>query len=110
MLKSESGDVRGERFLVGAAQGLPLGWSVLTKDKAGEALRDEKLLPDMVDTTAATSGAQEFPEAASRRISFSGVSSEKASRGRSLSFPFSSSFSRFTWSVFKPTWSLRQRE
>ena len=37
---------------------------------------------------------QKFPEAASRRISFSSVRSETAFRSRS--FSFSSSFSRFT--------------
>ena len=41
------------------------------------------------------------------RISFSSVRSETAFRSRS--FSFSSSFSRFTWSVFRPPYSLRHR-
>ncbi|RHZ92315.1 hypothetical protein D1122_19875 [Cereibacter sphaeroides] len=44
---------------------------------------------------------------ASRRISFSSVRSDTAFRSRS--FSFSSSFSRFTWSDFRPPNSLRQR-
>ena len=60
----------------------------------GEPLRHAELLHDVIDTRTATGGAQKFPEAASRRISFSSVRSETAFRSRS--FSFSSSFSRFT--------------
>jgi len=69
----------------------------VSEHATGEPLRDAELLPDVIDAGTAAGGAQKFPEAASRRISFSSVKSDTAFRSRS--FSFSSSFSRFTWLV-----------
>ena len=80
---------------------------MLTENATGKPFRDTELLPDMIDTSTTAGGAQKFPETASRRISFSSVRSDTAFQSRS--FSFSSSFRRFTWFVFKPPFSLRQR-
>jgi hypothetical protein len=66
-----------------------------------------ELRHDVLDAATTAGGAQKFPEAASRKISFSSVRSETAFRSRS--FSFSSSFRRFTWSDFCPPNSLRYR-
>ena len=73
---------------------------MLPEHAAGKPFRDIELLPDMIDASTAAGGAQKFPEAASRRISFSSVRSDTAFRSRS--FSFSSSLSRLTWSAFNP--------
>jgi hypothetical protein len=75
---------------------LSRGRALLAENLADEALRHGELRHDMVDATAAVSGAQKFPEAASFRTSFSSVRSDTAFRNRL--FSFSSSFRRFTWS------------
>ena len=94
-------DRRDETLLVGtASRDHPLGRSVLGENAAGEAFRDLELLRDTVDTRTAEGGAQKFPEAASRKISFSSVRSDTTFRSRS--FSFSSSFSRLTWFFFSP--------
>ena len=84
-----------QRLLVGTpARNLLLGRSILAENAAGKPLRDLDLLPDMIDTRTSAGWAQKFPEAASRRISFSSVRSDTDLRSRS--FSFSNSFSRFT--------------
>ncbi len=60
---------------------------MLPESATGEPFRDLELLPDVLDAATAAGGAQKFPEAASRRISFSSVRSETAFRSRSFSFP-----------------------
>src|SRR5690606_18421426 len=105
---SEPDDVGGQRLFIGPALRLfALGRTMLAENLAGKPLRDGELRHDTIDATATASGAQKFcircpsgPEAASFRISFSSVRSETALRSRS--FSFSSSFSRFTWSPFRP--------
>jgi hypothetical protein len=88
-------DVGGQRRLVSTSLGrLPLRRAMLPQNPTCQALGEAKLRGDMLGTAAAASGAQKFPEAASRRISFSSVRSETAFRSRS--FSFSRSFSRFT--------------
>src|SRR5690606_23569067 len=110
-------DVLGQLLLVvPAARNTPLRGAMLPKHEAYPALRHalRQNRANMVDAGTATRGAQKFcircpsgPEAASFRISFSSVRSETALRSRS--FSFSSSFSRFTWSPFRPPNSLRHR-
>src|SRR5690606_37881275 len=105
---SKPDDISRQRILIGSAMRLlALGRAVLAENLAGKALRHGELRHDMVDAPPATGGAQKFPEAASFRISFSSVRSDTALRSRS--FSCSSSFSRFTWSPFRPPNSLRQR-
>ena len=88
-------DVGGQHRIVGPSRRrLALRRTMLAQSPAGEALRDIERRHDVIDATAATGGAQKFPEAASRRMSFSSVRSETALRSRS--FSFSRSFSRFT--------------
>ena len=95
VLRGERDDVGGQRFFIGPPRRyLPLGRAVLPEHPAGQPLRDTELLPDMLDAGPATGGAQKFPEAASRRMSFSSVRSDTAFLSRS--FSFSSSFRRFT--------------
>ena len=95
ILGGERNDVRRQRLFIGPSAGcLPLGRAMLAEHAAGEALRHLELLPNVLDTGTAAGGAQKFPAAASRRISFSSVRSETAFRSRS--FSFSRSFSRFT--------------
>ena len=65
---------------------------MLAKHTAGNPFRDAKLLHDVIDASTTAGGAQKFPDAASRRISFSSVRSERAFRSRS--FSFSNSFMR----------------
>jgi hypothetical protein len=75
----ERDDVRRQRRLVGAApRHLALRRAVLPKDAARAPLRRPQLRHDRLDATAAAGGAQKFPEAASRRISFSSVRSDTA--------------------------------
>ena len=108
ILGRERDDVRGQQFFISpTVRHLPLGRAMLAEHTAGEPFRDAELLPDVIDAPTAAGGAQKFPEAASRRISFSSVRSDTAFRSRS--FSFSSSFRRFTWSVFSPPNSLRHR-
>ena len=107
-LRGERDDVRRQGFFIGPTlRRLSLGRTMLPEHKTGEPFRDPELLPDMLDASTAAGGAQKFPDAASRKISFSSVRSETAFRSRS--FSFSSSFSRFTWSAFNPPNSLRHR-
>src|SRR3712207_6920211 len=54
----------------------------------------------VLDAGAPARGAQQFPRAASRRICLSSVRSATALRRRA--FSASRSFSRFTWSAFRP--------
>lgn len=61
------------------------------------------LLPITVDASTASDGAQQFPDAASRKISLSRVTYDPVMRSRS--FSFSNSFDRFTWFVFNPPFS-----
>jgi hypothetical protein len=79
-------------------------------------LRDRALIGLMVYSfarigaaiaTRAASGAYQFPDAASFRISFSSVRSDTALRSRA--FSVSSSLSRLTWSLFSPPYSWRHR-
>src|SRR5690606_33608913 len=112
---SDPDDDGGQRLFIGPALRLfALGRTMLAENLAGKPLRDGELRHDTIDATATTGGAQKFcircpsgPEAASFRISFSSVRSDTALRSRS--FSFSSSFSRFTWSPFRPPNSLRHR-
>ena len=94
-------------FICPALRRLPLGRAVLPERATGEPFREAELLPDMLDASTAAGGAQRFPDAASRSMSFPNVSSETAFRSRS--FSLTSSFSRFTWSVFNPPHPLRHR-
>ncbi len=80
---------------------------MLTENATGEAFRDVELLPDVIDT-ARRRRAQKFPDAASRKISFSSVRSDTAFRSRS--FSFSSSLQPLTWFDFSPPNSLRHRK
>ena len=94
-LDGECRDVRRQGRLVIRLHGLlPLRGTVLVQNPAGEAFRYPVLRHHMVDTGAATRGAQKFPDAASFRISFSSVRSDTARRSRV--FSASSSFSRLT--------------
>jgi hypothetical protein len=67
---------------------------MLAENPAGEALRDAKALYDAINADTAASGAYQFPDAASFKISFSSVRSETGFRSRA--FSCSRSFSRFT--------------
>ncbi len=62
----------------------------------------------MLNTNTPVRRAQKFPGAASFRISLSRVRSATAFLSRWFSYP--SSLRRFTWSVFSPPNSLRQRK
>lgn len=85
ILAGERDDVRGQRVLVGTlARHLALCRAVLAENPAGKAFRDRELLLHMVDTLTTAGGAQQFPDAASRRINFSSVRSETAFRSRSI--------------------------
>ena len=80
---------------------------VLTEHATGPSFRHAKPFVNVIDAVTTTGGAQKFPLAASSRISLFNVRSDTARRNRS--FSFSSSFGRFSWSVFMPPYSLRQR-
>ena len=82
------------RLVVRRLRDLALRRTMLTEHAAGEAFGYAKRLSDALDTDAAASGAYQFPEAASFRISFSSVRSETALRSRA--FSCSRSFSRLT--------------
>ena len=73
---------------------LALRGAMLPQNPASQALGHAIFGDHMLHAGPATSGAYQFPEAASLRISFSSVRSEIARRSRA--FSFSSSFSRFT--------------
>ena len=113
ILRGEHDDVgRQDVFIGPSARHFPLCRAMLPEHATGEPFRDPELLPDMLDASTAAGGAQKFPDAfgpwaSPRRMSFSSVRSETAFRSRS--FSFSSSFSRFTWSVFSPPNCLRHR-
>jgi hypothetical protein len=95
ILRGELNDVGGERPIVGPSfRRLPLCRAMLPQHAACQPLGHVELRHDVIDAAATAGGAQKFPEAASRRISFSSVRSETALRSRS--FSFSRSFSRFT--------------
>lgn len=84
---------RRERILVGRNNGyMALGRACLAKHPAGPAFGDAKGLLDLRDAGAAPLGAQNFPRAASYRISLSSVRSTTALRRRW--FSRSSSLSR----------------
>src|SRR4051794_39964611 len=95
------------RFVVGRSRRLALRRTVLIQHLAGKTLGDVQLGQNMLNARTTTRSAQKFPEAASFSTSFSSVRSATARRKR----PFSCSrtFSRFTWSSFKPPNSERQR-
>ncbi len=76
-------------------------------DVGREPLGDGKVPPHMLDANAPTRGAETVPEPASFRISLSRVRSATALRSRV--FSVSRSFSRLTWSDFRPPNSWRQR-
>ena len=85
-------DVRGERRVVGAPfRRLSLRGTVLPQHAARHPLGHVGRPHHVTDEAATAGGAQSFPQAASRRTSFSSVRSETAWRSRS--FSFSSSFS-----------------
>jgi len=67
---------------------------MLAENATCEPLGNPKRLNGALDADAAASGAYQFPEAASFRISFSSVRSDTALRKRA--FSVSSSLSRFT--------------
>ncbi len=101
-------DLRRQRRLVlRRPRRLALGRTVLPEHSAGAALGHAKRRRDVPDAGPAAGGAQEFPDAASFRISLSSVSSATAKRCRA--FSRSSSFSRRAWSIFRPPYSRRQR-
>ena len=95
VLGGECHDVSGKRRIIGPPlRRLSLGRTVLPQHAARQPLGHVELRPDVIDAAATADGAQKFPGAASRRISFSKVRSETALRSRS--FSFSRSFSRLT--------------
>ena len=95
VLDGERDDVGRESRLVVRGRGdLALRRAVLPEHTARHALGHAVLGHHMLDAGTAASGAQKFPAAASRRISFSIVRSETARRSRV--FSASSSFKRFT--------------
>ncbi len=101
VLAGDGDDVRGQCILVGAsAWRLPLRRATLAHNATGKAFGDPEFPSDVINACSAAGGAQKFPEAASRRMSFSSVRSETAFR--SLLLSFSSSFKRFARSVFNP--------
>ena len=82
------------RLIISHRWNLALRGSMLAKNPARKALGDTMLGNDMIHAGSAASGAYQFPEAASLRISFSSVRSETARRN--CLFSTSSSLSRFT--------------
>jgi len=67
---------------------------MLAQNSAGEAFGNTERLLNALDADTAASGAYQFPDAASFRISFSSVRSDTALRSRA--FSASRSFSRLT--------------
>ncbi len=101
VLASQLGDVGRQLLLiVSAPRHLALCRAVLPEHRTGAALRHLHRLHHMLDTGTPARGAQKLPRAASARICLSRVRSATALRRRA--FSASSSFSRFTWSDFRP--------
>lgn len=72
-----------------------------------ERVRYRQYAATVLDAGAAKHVASQFPRAASRRISLSSVGAEMARRSRV--FSASRSLRRFTWSLFSPPNSWRNR-
>jgi len=91
----ERDDISSQHHLVVWRLGvLALRRSMLAENATCEPLGNPKRLHGAPDAGTATSGAYQFPEAASFRISFSSVRSDTAFRRRA--FSVSSSLSRLT--------------
>ena len=95
VLAGEFNDVgRQALFVVSPLGRLALRRAVLSECGAGTALGYLEFPPNVLDDGAAAGGADQFPLAASARISLSSVKSETARRSRA--FSCSSSFRRLT--------------
>ena len=95
ILDGERDYVRGQRSLIiWRPSDLALRRAMLAENAAGETLGHAEAFPDALHADAAASGAYQFPDAASFRISFSSVRSDTALRSRA--FSASRSFSRLT--------------
>src|SRR3954465_12280873 len=81
VLGSERDDVGGQsRLIITHRRNLALGGSMLAKNPTRKALGKTMLGNHMIHAGTTASGAYQFPEAASLRISFSSVRSETARR------------------------------
>ena len=95
ILPGQFDDVGGQpRFIVSALRDLALRRAMLAERRTGATLGNRQHAANMLDAGTATRGAQQFPRAASCRISLSSVRSDTARRSRV--FSVSRSFSRFT--------------
>ena len=102
----EFNDVGGQPLLfLSSRRNTALRRTLLPKHATQPSFGQFQLRSNMADAGTATRGAQKFPFAASARIILSSVRSETARRSRA--FSASSSFIRFTRSVFSPPNSRR---
>src|SRR5262249_49789579 len=108
VLPGKLDNIDGETpLVVMTTRDLALRRAMLPERRTGTTLGDVQLRSDLLNAGPATRGAENFPGAASCRMSLSSVRSETALRSRL--FSSSRSFRRFTCSVFSPPNSWRHR-